>query len=328
MRHVPTHLRAVSGRRRNARRLPLHWLLAAMVVVLAPTVVFAWSTYLSTWQTRYPSSTSDNASCDLCHGTSTSNWNAYGSAIKAEWDTNGNNIAAAIAAVEAADSDSDPTASSNLKEINANTQPGWTYGNNNTIYDDTGTPISTNRPPEVSGKIDPATLVQVSDNAFTPGTVAPKLGTGVFWTRATGSVGNHNVAEVGDIFRSGAATTGAIDFLVTFSAGTFNYECEVHPTMTGIIKVKPKVGAAPTGLPFTVTWATSKTDSGTQFDVQYKIGTGSWKNWKTDTTAFKAVFGKDGSPVTVVAGRKYSFRAASQSGAATSSWSPTTSFTP
>ena len=47
-------------------------------LVTAP-LAHATNGYLSTWSSLYPSSTSDNnASCQLCHGTSTQNINPYG----------------------------------------------------------------------------------------------------------------------------------------------------------------------------------------------------------------------------------------------------------
>jgi len=311
------------------RKLPLAGVVAIIVVVLVPTVVFAKSPFLSDWSTKYPSSTSDdNASCQICHGSSTSTYNPYGWAIKQQYDVSGD-IVAAISSAEAANSDADPTVSSNLKEITANTQPGWTYGAHNDIYSGSGTVTHNNPVPgSVTGLIDPVTNVAISDNAFTPSDLSVAMGASVRWSRAAGSVGSHNVTEVGGIFTSGAATTGPIDYVRTFSAGTFNYRCSVHTTMQGFVRVKPKTGAAPTGLPFTVTWGSALTNTGTLFDVQYKVGAGAWTNWKVDTTSFKAVFGKGGAPVTVVAGTKYSFRVASQSGTATSLWSPTKTFTP
>ena len=62
---------------------------------------------------------------------------------------------AAIA--EGVDSDGDGT--TNLAEINAGSQPGWTAGNNNTIYDLDGTTVvSANQPPPatITGPLDPA----------------------------------------------------------------------------------------------------------------------------------------------------------------------------
>ena len=171
------------------------------------------------------------------------------------------------------------------------------------------------------------TEVAVDDDFFSPGVATIALGDSVHWSRAGGSNGNHNVAEVSGIFRSGDPTTGAIDLTVVFSAGSFRYWCEIHsPDMDGTIAVPVKIRSAPSGLPFTVAWASLSTTSGSKWDIQYKVGNGLWRNWKTDTTSFKGVFGKRNVPVRVVAGRTYRFRARSQSGTATSLWAPVRSF--
>jgi hypothetical protein len=79
----------------------------------------------------YPASTSDDASCQLCHAASTQNLNSYGESL---CSSNAGSIANRILAVEAVDSDADPTGSSNITESNASTQPGWTPGNVNPTY--------------------------------------------------------------------------------------------------------------------------------------------------------------------------------------------------
>ena len=85
----------------------------------------ATSGYGSTWSGLYPSSTSDNAGCQLCHGTSTQNLNPYGFAISP--DCSGwSNITAGINGASGDNSDGDLGGSTNLQEINANAQPGWT----------------------------------------------------------------------------------------------------------------------------------------------------------------------------------------------------------
>ncbi|MGH2724685.1 MAG: cupredoxin domain-containing protein [Actinomycetota bacterium] len=173
--------------------------------------------------------------------------------------------------------------------------------------------------------------VSVQDNLFDPHDVSGKVGDSVHWSRTL--VGNpHNVQEDGQLFRSGAPSPGPIDFTVKFSAGKFHYFCEVHGSqaggMDGLVKVKPKILAKPPGLPFTVRWASTSTETGSVFDVQYKVGTGKWKNWKKNVSGFKAVFGKNGKPVTVKKGKKYSLRARSQEGDIESLWSPKASFKP
>jgi hypothetical protein len=106
--------------------------------------------------------------------------------------------------------------------------------------------------------------------------------------------------------------------------------------MDGVVKVRPIFAAAPTGLRFTVRWAlsgtaTTATNTGNQFDVRYRVGTSStWRLWKNNTSARSGVFGQNGLPVQVVAGRTYHFQARSQKSAAPnqpSGWSPTLTVT-
>jgi hypothetical protein len=85
---------------------------------------------------------------------------------------------------------------------------------------------------------------------------------------------------------------------------------------------------APTGLPFTVRWATDTTNTGSTWDVQYRIGFGKWRGWKFDISNFKGVFGRHDKPVTVKKGKRYSFRVRSRKGASASRWSPRASFMP
>lgn len=170
--------------------------------------------------------------------------------------------------------------------------------------------------------------VKVDDDEFISRTVNSPVGSSVHWSRAAGSDGDHNIRQNNGIFTSGAPTDGPIDFTKTFSAGTFAYQCDVHGSdMSGTVKVKPRISAAPTGKPFTVTWANGSTDTGTAFDVRYKVGSGAYKTWKSNTSALKGVFGKGGSPVNVRSGKTYTFQVRSQtSNSAVSGWSPASSF--
>lgn len=104
---------------------------AALLVVFSSAQ--ALNSYLKTWQDVYPHSSSDDADCALCHGTSTSNLNAYGKDLCLAF---GGSVPAdiipALMAIEGLDSDMD--GNSNRIEIDANAQPGWTMGANNQIY--------------------------------------------------------------------------------------------------------------------------------------------------------------------------------------------------
>jgi plastocyanin len=170
------------------------------------------------------------------------------------------------------------------------------------------------------------TNVDVSDNrVFTPPSVTAAVGGNVHW-QASGT-DDHSVTQDQGLFNSGPAAPG-VNFTRKFSAGTFRYHCEQHGAqgMRGQVRVAPRVGAAPAGLPFTVTWAVRGTNTGNRFDVQYRVGTGAWKNWKTNTSSRNAVFGARSAPVRVRAGKSYSFRVESKSAAGSSALSPVKSF--
>ena len=100
---------------------------AALFIAVAPAMGL--NKYLKTWEDHYPDSTSGDAGCALCHGSSTKNLNAYGRDLCIEFEGSAPaDIAPYLAAVEGLDSDGD--GSSNLIEIEANAQPGWTTGDN------------------------------------------------------------------------------------------------------------------------------------------------------------------------------------------------------
>ena len=123
----------------------------------------ATSTILNAWRSLYPNSASETnaagggATCLLCHqSVSPRNYNAYGWNIYVGMDTGGLSATAAMLAAEPADSDLDPTASSNLIEVNADTQPGYTPGAVNTWYFENGTTFVNQSPPTgILGTLDP-----------------------------------------------------------------------------------------------------------------------------------------------------------------------------
>ena len=127
----------------------------SLVTLLAlPTVATGRNSYLANWQVAYPSSLSDNnASCTLCHAPGdTSMLNAYGYQVQSNGTTT-----TAIAAIGGLNADGDAGGATNLAEINANAQPGWTAGATNVLYDvGTGSIVSTTElPPSGIGLIDP-----------------------------------------------------------------------------------------------------------------------------------------------------------------------------
>ena len=131
-----------------------------LAVLIHTQTAFAVSTYFNSWKTTYPSSQSaTNASCNLCHSSGGgTDLNAYGKDFAVAKGTAAT-LAAAFHAIEAMNSDVDPGGASNLAEINASAQPGWTSGASNTLYDLFAlTPVATNQPPPtITGNVlDPA----------------------------------------------------------------------------------------------------------------------------------------------------------------------------
>jgi hypothetical protein len=115
---------------RHTRRGPISGLLTALIgvpLLLAASSAFARSTYLTEFEFVYPLSRSDNnARCALCHNSYTegSGYNPYGTAFRLV----GGTLEQRYRAIETLDSDVDPGGYTNLEEINASTQPGWTVG--------------------------------------------------------------------------------------------------------------------------------------------------------------------------------------------------------
>ena len=167
--------------------------------------------------------------------------------------------------------------------------------------------------------------VTASGFSFSPAGVSGGPGTTVTWQNDGGA---HNVHSATGMFHSGSWTSTQWPYSRAFSAGTFPYYCEVHTGMKGTVKVAPSVSAAPDGAPFTVRWATSGTNTGASFKVQYRVNGGSWKTWRSGTSSDSGTFGWGGSPVRVMSGRTYGFRAKSLSGGRASGYSPVRSFTP
>jgi PKD repeat protein len=102
-------------------------------LLFATSSVNATNNGLQDWRNTYPNSNSDDAGCQLCHGGSTSQLNAYGRDLCLQFEQNQtvpSDWSASIQAIENLDSDLDPNASSNAQEIANDTQPGWTTATN------------------------------------------------------------------------------------------------------------------------------------------------------------------------------------------------------
>lgn len=185
-----------------------------------------------------------------------------------------------------------------------------------------------------AGTPSPVTI-GVRDNFFSPiDSATLPYGTTVTWEWQLTSA-SHNVVEDHGLFSSGVPTAvPGTTASATVSAGTFHYVCETHTDngMRGTLHVAPSASAGPTGNRFHVGWAVPGTDTGSVFDVQFRVDGGRWKSWLRNSSEPSATFGEGGVPAKARAGRRYGFRVRSQedalSATAVSLWSPSVAFTP
>ncbi|MGD8885477.1 MAG: PKD domain-containing protein, partial [Gammaproteobacteria bacterium] len=108
--------------------------LSAATLIIAPAA-FATNGGLADWRDTYPNSNSDDAGCQLCHGASTSQLNAYGRDICLAFEAAGSRPGdwnETLLNIGSLDSDMD--GSSNGVEIANDTQPGWTSSGVNPLY--------------------------------------------------------------------------------------------------------------------------------------------------------------------------------------------------
>jgi hypothetical protein len=133
--------------------------------------------FINTWRMIYPNSLSDDnvvngtgSVCQMCHRDTGGDdpWNPYGWRVRQGLNA-GSSLTNAILAAETFDSDMDPTGSTNLEEIMADTQPGWTDGPNNTIFFESGSTSSNQLPPAgILGQLDPTPGLGTPDPACVP----------------------------------------------------------------------------------------------------------------------------------------------------------------
>lgn len=118
---------------------------------LLPLTSYSMEEFLLEWRAKYPFSNSDDIECQLCHRDEDGGepWNSYGWDIRQEYRTNGNDIGLAIDTARFADQDDDPIGAESIEEIIHSFQPGWTVGNNNTLFMANGDPINSQPPPDL-----------------------------------------------------------------------------------------------------------------------------------------------------------------------------------
>jgi plastocyanin len=171
--------------------------------------------------------------------------------------------------------------------------------------------------------------IDVDDDFFAPRNPPARdfqAGLSFRWSSVPGATNDHNVRQDDRLFRSGNPTD-PLTYAIRASAGSYHYYCELHaPDMAGRVKVKPIHRRKPNGRPFTVIWASPRTNTGGSFDVRFKRGRGDWRTWRNDTERFRGVFGRNRNPVRVRANKVYKFQVRSERSSnpsRRSDWSPT-----
>ncbi len=142
--------------------------LATLALLTLAPQAHAFNNILNTWQGIYGlggtsgdnSQSGNNASCELCHANNnTGLWNGYGSQLEVLINS-GTGAAAAMAQIEGNSSVNINGGTTFLDEIQASAQPGWTTGNNNTIFNNGAVVAASNVPPPAGiGDLDPAAAV-------------------------------------------------------------------------------------------------------------------------------------------------------------------------
>ncbi len=140
------------------------WMSGAIGVLALVGTAGAEAPFINTWTAIYPGSSSETnvqagtgSVCQLCHWNPSGGtiWNAYGWRVRQGLNA-GQSLTTAIQNAANPNSDADPTGATNLAEILASTQPGWTPGANNTRYQNSGTTPGQNPPAGIQGSLDPS----------------------------------------------------------------------------------------------------------------------------------------------------------------------------
>lgn len=231
---------------------PLLYVIAivAMTFIASIDPAQARSSFFTTWDNMYPNSQSDDVlinatgrNCQLCHESSSGGgtWNGYGWDMKV-WLDSGLTIDQAITAIESTNSDLDSAGSTNLEEINAGSQPGWTIGDN-LIYDKNGGSFLV-PPPAGVAPLDPVTEV-FPDIAITPASV--QFGAVTVGNSVTVNV---NIANAGD---------ADLDVNTVVLSGSADFSIPLLPTVFPWVTLAPGQSV---DLPVTYTPSDVASDSG------------------------------------------------------------------
>jgi hypothetical protein len=152
----------------------------------------------------------------------------------------------------------------------------------------------------------------VQDFAFTPAAVTVGMGSTVTWVFHS----EHTTTSDQGFWDSGHRSAGR--FVVTFrDAGGFGYHCEMHPSMTGRVRV-PLTASGSAARGWSLRWSTrTSTPSNVRFDVRFKrVGTTTWRSFRRASAKRAGLFHPARSGRYVVKARTRNV------GVGASGWSP------
>ena len=203
-------------------------LVAPAMLLAGAGSAWAKGTFESSWRSQYPTSLSaDNVIagtgkvCQLCHQAANGGdgWNGYGWDMKQQLDA-GLSVDAALAAIEALDSDTDVNGgTANIDEINADSQPGWTDGENNAIYFKDGTIVLELAPGGIAN-LDPG-APNAAPAANAGGPYSGTVGVAVSFDGSGSSDPDGDALTYAWDFGDGNTGTGAVASNTYAAAGTY-----------------------------------------------------------------------------------------------------------
>jgi plastocyanin len=142
-----------------------------------------------------------------------------------------------------------------------------------------------------------AATVGIVDFAFSQPSVTVAQGQTVSWHNGGSFTHTSTQDSPLALWNTGNIAKGTTSSPITMrAAGVYPYHCAIHASMTARVRVpiliSPSTGTSATT--FTIT-LTSALQTGFVYDVQRKVGSGSWTVWKsgvtTRTVTFKATAG-------------------------------------
>lgn len=105
-------------------------------------------------------------------------------------------------------------------------------------------PYDTGNPGGTGGKGSPGTNeVWIQGMAFNPSSITVKEGTTITWTNKDGTA--HTVTSDANLFNSGEISSTKTYTYTFLTAGTYQYHCSIHPSMTAkVIVTSPQTASA------------------------------------------------------------------------------------